>query len=161
MKLTNQGFTLTELLIAIVIMAIIAGIGATNYLTSLKRGNDGKRAADLSNLRNALEMYYLDQSPPAYPDPDALQDLANSSWFVVDETNLDSLTPGYLRDFPSDPKTGRNYLFKSGGDCYCLSAKMEIADNGNNAPTGCSHCPDADGGADTADDNCNHTLTCP
>lgn len=149
---TDAGFTLTELLITIVIMAIIAGIGGANYLTSLKRGNDGKRAADLNNLRNALEMYYLDQSSPSYPDPDPTLDLASSAWFIVNETNLGSLTPDYIKDFPSDPKSGQNYLFKSGGSCYCLSAEMEVSDP-RTSIGGCTSCP-------AAHSRC-YLVTCP
>ena len=121
----EAGFTLIELLLVVIIIAILAGIGGSNYLTSLKRGNDGKRVADLNNLRNALEMYYLDQSPHHYPD-------TSGDWLVVgagaDEA-LGELIPDYAKQLPSDPKDGQRYYYSSDGNCYCLSAKMEIDGN--------------------------------
>jgi len=159
LKLTNQGFTLIELLIAIVILAIISGIGVTNYLTSLKRGNDGKRAADLNNLRSALEMYYLDgkctDGVKCYPREDA--------WKVVgtgaDEA-LGELVSDYTRQLPSDPKSDRHYLYKSDGTCYCLSAKMEIDDNKRTSVGNyCTACP-----GPTAPENHSgicYLVTCP
>jgi len=145
----------------IVIMMILAGIGVSNYLTSLKRGNDGKRSADLSNLCNALEMYYLDQASPGYPDPDPALDLANSGWFKIN-ASLGGLVTNYIKSLPTDPKSGQSYWFKSGGSCYCLSARMEVTDTnddgnpGGDAPVGCTHCPDAGSG-----EACNYTVTCP
>lgn len=148
MKLNSRGFTLTELLIVIVITAIIAGIGATNYLTSLKRGHDGKRMADLNNLRNALEMYYLDQNTPHYP-------LGPGHWAGAGVLEGDLvLVERYIQEIPSDPKSGWEYWYTplDSGNCYCLSARMEVEDT--RPSIGSCSCPPAHSGA------C-YLVTCP
>jgi len=156
-KLTDSaGFTMIELLLVIIIIGIIGGVGGSYYLTSLKRGNDGKRAADLNNLRTALEMYFQDNT--SYPD-------TGGDWQSV-STALSGLKPDYLKQFPSDPGDSQNYLYQgascSGGtcSCYCLSAQMQIEENERNSISGtdCTTCPD--GHKDGTEDEC-YLVTCP
>lgn len=148
----NAGFTLMELLVVIVIIGIIGGIGGGYYLTSLKRGRDGQRAADLNNLRNALEMYYLDNNNQ-YPDR------GGGSYVSVDELERDLISGSnqYIKVLPEDPTEGRDYKYRTidGGDntCYCLSAHMEVEDSWRTSIGGCS-CPGDHGG------EC-YLVTCP
>lgn len=152
------GFTLIELLLVIVIIGIMLGIGGGYYLTSLKKGSDGKRAGDLNNLRNALEMYYLDQDPVTYPD-------TGGNWETVTSGNaLDTAlvqgTDRYLQVLPADPKSGsQDYRYKgidcTSGicSCYCLSAKMQVEENERLTIGSCT-CPSAHS------DEC-YLVTCP
>ncbi len=139
-----------ELLIVIVIIGIIGGIGGGYYLTSLKRGRDGQRAGDLNNLRNALEMYYLDNNN-AYPDPtgglDAYTEVSNL------EDDLATGDSQYIKVMPTDPSEGQTYLYSSDGDCYCLSARMEMEESARTEIGDCT-CPDSHG------DDC-YLVTCP
>ncbi len=148
----SEGFTLMELLLVIIIIGIMAGIGGGYYLTSLKRGNDGKRAGDLNNLRNALEMYFTDNGE--YPGTGSL------STYESINTALSGLTSGtdrYLNVLPEDPKDDREYLFSSNGSCYCLSAQMEVDSNYRTSIGDCS-CPDDH--EDDGTDAC-YLVTCP
>lgn len=61
----RQAFTLIELLIVIIILGILAALITGNFFTSLKKGRDAKRKADLEQVQRALELHYEDNR--AYP----------------------------------------------------------------------------------------------
>lgn len=57
MKKSTSGFTLVELLVVIVVIAILAAITVVSYSTIRGRALDARRAHDLSNIKNALMSY--------------------------------------------------------------------------------------------------------
>jgi len=61
----KSGFTLLELMIVIVILGVLATLITGTFITSLKKGRDAKRKADLEQIQRALEFYYEDNL--AYP----------------------------------------------------------------------------------------------
>lgn len=61
MKLSNKrGFTLVELLVVIVILAILGTVGMTVYSSVQKNVRDAKRKADISAIAKAYEVTYND-----------------------------------------------------------------------------------------------------
>ena len=54
----QKGFTLVELLIVIVIISILAAIAIPQFLGSTQDANESTLKADLTALRNAIELYY-------------------------------------------------------------------------------------------------------
>ena len=56
----NKGFTLVEMLIAVVILVILAGIATPAYVNNLKRGRDNERITSLHNIQKAIQAYYVD-----------------------------------------------------------------------------------------------------
>ncbi len=63
----RKGFTLIELLIVVAIIAILAAIAVPNFLEAQMRSKVSRVAADLRNLRVAIEAYAVDQTN--YPLP--------------------------------------------------------------------------------------------
>lgn len=63
----QEGFTLIELLIVVAIIAILAGIGLSNYMDAQARSRAAVVANDLRVLAGALEAYRVDHNryPPA------------------------------------------------------------------------------------------------
>lgn len=59
---TSKGFTIVELLIVIVVIAILAAISIVAYSGIQQRGRDSGRAADVSNLVKALTAYTTDDT---------------------------------------------------------------------------------------------------
>lgn len=59
-KACERGFTLIELLVVIVIIGILMGILLVSYQGTRKTARDGKRKADLEQIRSALQMYHAD-----------------------------------------------------------------------------------------------------
>ena len=89
----RSGFSLTELLIAVAVMAVIAVIGATTYVHQLPRGRDQKRMADLVRIQSALEKFRADTGQ------------------YKTAGQIPSLVPNYLDEWPVDPVPGNNYLY--------------------------------------------------
>ena len=119
LKNPRSGFTLVELLVVITIIGILASIGVASYTKVLATARNGRRQADLSSLRDALELYYSENNRYI---------AIGTTWRAVNETYLDDLTPGYIKVLPSDPGgAGREYRCRSASSAqaYCLEAYLE------------------------------------
>jgi len=57
---TQHGFTLLELMIVVVIVAILAAIALPNYADYVKRGKIIEATTGLSDFRQRFEQYFLD-----------------------------------------------------------------------------------------------------
>lgn len=55
-----KGFTLIEILVVFSLIGIIIGLSVTAYTNTRKTARDGKRKADLEQIRSALEIYRTD-----------------------------------------------------------------------------------------------------
>ncbi len=56
----NEGFTLIEIMMIVLIIGILVSISVPNYRRAVERSKCAQALATLRNLRNALEAYYLD-----------------------------------------------------------------------------------------------------
>jgi len=104
------GFTIVELLVVIVVIAILVALTLPNIFGLQRRERDETRKSDVRSIQKALEGYY--QKSNAYP------------------ANLDSLVPDYLQAIPNNPQ-GDAYSY-TGAECkqnkcqtYTLSADLE------------------------------------
>lgn len=61
MKRTTNGFTIVELLIVIVVIAILAAISVVAYTGVQARARDSIRKSDLAEIKKALTLYYTDE----------------------------------------------------------------------------------------------------
>ena len=113
----RPAFTLIELLITIVIIAILSGIGLASFAGAQKTSRDGKRKADLETIRSALEIYRSDIG--AYPG------------------GTGSLSPDYITTVPTDPTAGYLYAYTLTGTTYTLCAALERT---TAAVAGCGSC---------------------
>ncbi|MBM3205692.1 type II secretion system protein [Candidatus Shapirobacteria bacterium] len=135
MKKKNFGFTLIELLVAMTIVAILLGISLVSYQGARKSARDGRRKADLEQIRGALEMYRTDVGD--YPD-----------------SITGSITYGtktYLSVTPTDPSTADAYYYAKGTNTYDLCTFLEVG--GTAGSCGAASC----GSGRT----CNYRLTSP
>ena len=91
----QEGFTLVELTIVVVILGILAGIGVQQYGNVQQRA---KKAADEANrkvLTNATNMWLILESP-------TLNEGANT-------LEHDDLVPQYLDEWPDNPLDEEDY----------------------------------------------------
>ena len=104
------------MLIVIAIIGILATLGISSYLNSVKSGRDARRKSDLKAIQNSLEMYYQDVG--AYPETGSLPfgDL------FCHPDGCD--TAKYIESVPKDP-AGSDYVYNSDGTSYQLYSCIE------------------------------------
>lgn len=82
----DDGFTLIELMVVMILIMILAGLSAVQYRNSVRTTKEAALRSDLFLMRDAIDQYYADKAK--YPD--SLQTLVSE---------------GYLRAVPKDPIT--------------------------------------------------------
>ena len=128
-----SGFTLIELLVAMTVVAVLMGIALVSLQGARKSARDGKRKADLEQIRSALEMCRTDTG--SYP----------SSIY----TNISCMGKTYLTGTPKDPLDNISYYYSGSTDSYVLCAALETT---SQTVSGCGSC-----GTRT----CNYKVTSP
>jgi len=66
-KNKSQGFTIVELLIVVVVIAILAAITIVSYNGITNRANQSSARSLASNVAKKAELYYADESTTGYP----------------------------------------------------------------------------------------------
>jgi general secretion pathway protein G len=150
----KKGFTLIELLVVISIIGLLSSIVLTSLNTARSKSRDTKRIEDLSQLRNALELYRQDHGiyPIVTEDYVSFAEIhsIDSKWKSNTNSLAQALVPNYISSLPIDPtnsnttanwESGNNYsytyaTYNENGKDYDLSARLEL----NNS----SGCPDRD-----------------
>ncbi len=106
-----------ELMLVIAILGVLAALISGNFITSLKKGRDARRKADMEQIQRALEMYYEDKR--AYPTPAAAPGFPFGSAFSDPVS-----TKIYMQKVPNDP-IGVNYGYTSDGTYYRMYSCLE------------------------------------
>lgn len=128
-RYTSHGFTIVELLIVIVVIAILAAITIVAFNGIQKRGNDSQRKSDIAAIAKALELYYIDNG--RYPAGSGSTTI-NASWSTTADAswqNLATALAPYAAKLPRDPistpgaavtsGTGYNYAYYANNSSYC------------------------------------------
>ncbi|HUP26189.1 MAG TPA: type II secretion system protein [Candidatus Limnocylindrales bacterium] len=83
-KTKQQGFTIVELLIVIVVIGILAALVITTFTGIQQKARDTERTTDIKALHGQIEAYYA--SKQHYP---SLTDMNSSSWRTSNMKGLD------------------------------------------------------------------------
>ncbi|HTE57227.1 MAG TPA: type II secretion system protein [Verrucomicrobiae bacterium] len=86
----NEGFTIVELLIVIVVIGILAALVVTTFTGIQQRARNTERETDIKAIHGQLEAYYAQNG--SYP---AMSDVNNAGWR---STNMKGLDPEALKD---------------------------------------------------------------
>ncbi len=147
------GFSLIEVLVAVTIIGLLAGVAVTGYSSVTKSSRDARRKADLEQVRSALEVYRSETG--YYPDPGSSSYVDFTDAELVDEL----VDGGYIQALPKDPLPATHpsykaYMYKAtdlSGTVYygyCLQTHLEAS-----SPTNDTDC--------TLDSGYNYALTNP
>jgi type II secretion system protein G len=124
MKIKNSkaGFTMIELLIVIVILAILAAVGIGSFMSSQIKSRDSARKTDLQNVARAIELYYNDKG--GYPIDTGKTGILGMLWGdeFSDPSNPSTL---YMNFLPSDPGGYTYYYTSTDGSQFQLYAYLE------------------------------------
>lgn len=117
----HRGFTIVELLIVIVVIAILASISVVAYNGIQQRSRDSIRKSDINAIAKALELHYIDKS--SYTQPESLcvdtsigkdscdNVIVNSGDWASDSDLRDLVTGGYVQKLPKDPTNDSTYYY--------------------------------------------------
>jgi general secretion pathway protein G len=99
---TEQGFTLLELMIVMVIISLLAAIAIPSYVNNIRNAKEAVLREDLHTMRAAIDSYTVDKQKA----PQALDDLIQG---------------GYLKAMPKDPFTNRTDTWMPSQDDTLMS----------------------------------------
>lgn len=121
LRTSQSGFTIIELLIVIVVIAILAGLVLNAFGNIQERARDTERRSDINAIHTQLELYYSDNG--SYPA--ALTDLTDLNPDATVAPNAPDET--YTFDPQQDDGTA---CTTADGNCveYNLSATLEADD---------------------------------
>lgn len=136
MKKSISGFTIVELLIVIVVIAILAAISVVAYTGIQNRARDSQRMTGMKSIERALELYRVDNG--SYPT------CSNSVYVpgitAVSACNMSSiassLVPTYLPSLPTDPINSGNDVFRYAVGYQKTGATSYVSNQSNNYITG-------------------------
>lgn len=143
-RAAQRGFTIVELLIVIVVIAILATIVTVAYNGAMQKARDAKRLTDITAVYKALQEYYAENGSypvTATPFGAGLAD-ANckpGTTAPVSAQWVPGLVPKYLPSLPQSfgPRAEASsgcYQYASDGTSYVLSAWRNI-ESGPNTTT--------------------------
>jgi general secretion pathway protein G len=114
----QDGFTLIEIMVVILIIGLLALMVVPRLRGVADRAKRTKAQADIQELKQALDRYYLDNG--SYPTTDqGLQALVSPPTGGRTPTNYEQ--GGYIEKLPSDP-WGNQYFYQSDGSTYALKS---------------------------------------
>jgi general secretion pathway protein G len=115
---SDEGFTLIELMVVILIIGLLATIVVQNLRGATDKAKRIKAEADISSFKTALDRYYLDNG--SYPTSDqGLEALVSAP--STGKVPQDYPDGGYIEKIPNDP-WGNPYVYQSDGDAYVLKS---------------------------------------
>lgn len=137
-KQNNQGFTVIELLVVIIVLCILSMFVALAYSGVQAKNRNVERHKDIDALKSQLEAYYAESN--IYP---TLSDINNPSWR---EQNLKKVTSGTVED-PSWKNTvaacvtGGKAVLANAPHSKCYSYQVTGSDGNscNNSTNICAH----------------------
>ena len=106
----EKGFTLVELMVVIIILAVLTGIAIPSYMALRNRARVSATRSEIANIGTAIELYMADNEsyPPASGDgsyPDILE------------------TDGYMSDVPDNDAWGNAFTYaRSDATNYTLTS---------------------------------------
>ncbi|MFT5235339.1 MAG: general secretion pathway protein G [Shewanella sp.] len=130
MKVRNkqQGFTLLEVMVVIVILGILASMVVPNLMGNKDKADIQKAVSDIVALENSLDMYKLDNS--IYPTTEqGLEALTQKPTGSPEPRNYRE--DGYVKRLPQDPWRN-DYLLLSPGE----NGKLDVFSVGPDGQAG-------------------------
>jgi len=122
----NQGFTLIEILVVMVIIGVIAVLGIGNFQSSQLKARDTARKSDLRQITTALEAYYNDYGSYPLDINGEVAGCAGGQACSWGETFTDDNGTVYMVNLPLESRDTSSYYYSStDGRSFQLYARFE------------------------------------
>lgn len=133
----QQGFTLLEIMVVVVILGLLVAIVAPNVLDNQDKAMVEKAKADIAALEQALDMYKLDNHQHPTTDQ-GLEALVSRPSINPEPKNY--RPDGYIKRLPTDP-WGNEYQYvqpgeKSAFDLYSMGSDGQDGGDGQASDIG-------------------------
>lgn len=155
----EQGFTLVEILVVMVIIGILASLIAGNFVGTRLKARDSKRKNDINQVKSSLEAFYNDHH--AYPPADANGNITYNNVVVTWGTDplVDANGTVYMATLPDDPVSTMKYVYVTDDSeqKYQIFAHLENTNNSDEIRTDLTQ--DCSSGAPTATSTCNYGVS--
>lgn len=119
-KIPYKGFTLIELMIAVLVVSIVASVGFVTYSNAQMAARDAKRKSDLRSIASALELYHAKNGRYPCIETAPFKSLGDGSYWITDigfstcgANTIEALDADYINPMPHDPKNhtaGLNFV---------------------------------------------------
>lgn len=127
----RRGFTLIELLVVVAIIGLLASLVAVAINNARQKSRDGMRKGNLSQIKNALELYY--QQYGAFPSSGG----SGANFDCIDQIPSAAQFQNYITPIPTDPlaNAGRIsvqtgcFAYRSNGLQYKVASALELDTN--------------------------------
>ncbi len=108
----RKGFTLVELLVVIVVLAVLAAIVLPKFMDSSSRSKEASLKTDLKLVRNAVATFQADIGK----NPASLEDLVETDKTKVKDKDGAVVSASdwhgpYLESLPADPISGNDFSY--------------------------------------------------
>lgn len=104
-RLRLAGFTMIELLVVMAIVSLLSIVALSSYQATQRHSRNGKRLADIAQVRSALEVYRATEGE--YPQ--IAGSPSNSNFVTL--VSASYLEP-YLSSLVNDPSSDPNYVYE-------------------------------------------------
>src|SRR4030043_2457474 len=101
----EKGFTLVELMVVIIILAVLTAIAVPSYMALRNRARTAAAQSEMKNIATALELHSTDLD--AYP---------------LTAVYPDAIEPEYMTVVPDNDPWGNAYVYASAGATYTLTS---------------------------------------
>lgn len=135
----EQGFSLTELMVTVAIIAILAAVALPSYTSSMRKAKRSDATAGLLELATAMQRYFYADN--CYPDPavTTLVTLSPSKYYTLAYTTGSATTScpagkGTTYTLTATPNTAAGFTAQQ-HDTSCPTITLTSA--GVKSPSGC------------------------
>ena len=105
-KRRQSGFTLIELIVAVTILGIIAGLAVPIVRVQIKRSKEIELHRDLWEMRDAIDRYKAAADRGAFRTKAGSENYPPDLQTLVDGVDINGKKLRFLRKVPTDPMTG-------------------------------------------------------